>query len=378
MTSYFYLILFIDFVLALAVGAAIVKLLLVVSYKNRIFDIPDERKVHKIPVPRLGGMSFMPTLMIVTAFSIGFLYRLGIMSAPDPDATMIIRLTFMLGSAMLLYVLGILDDLSDLSYKMKFLVQFLASSILVSSGIWLNSFYGLFGIERIPFYIGMPFTVLLFMFITNAINMIDGIDGLASGIAMITLGILAFIFIRERRFIYSTVSVTMLGAVLAFWLFNVFGSSKKKTKLYMGDTGSLTLGLIICFLIVSICSFGGRNGMITNGKYIIIIFSSLLIPLMDVIRLFVTRIINHKSPFEADDNHIHHLLMRCGLTMRQTLVVILGMDFSIVVLNALMTRLFISNLTLCINLLFVVDIVIYLIILLAISRNVKLDSVPKS
>ena len=376
--AYFYLILAVDFLLALGVGAAIVKLLLVVAYKNRLFDIPDERKVHKIPVPRLGGMSFMPTLMIVIAFSIGFLYRLGIMEAPNPDAAMIIRLAYMLGSAMLLYVLGILDDLSDLNYKMKFLVQFLASSLLVSSGLWLNNFYGLFGIERIPFYIGMPFTVLLFMFITNAINMIDGIDGLASGLAMITLGILSFIYIRERRFIYSTVSITMLGTVLAFWLYNMLGSPQKKSKLYMGDTGSLTLGLIICFLIVSLCSFRGHNGFITNGKYIIIVFSSLLIPLLDVIRLFATRLIKHKSPFEADDNHIHHRLMRCGLSARQTLFVILAMDVAIVLLNVLMTRLFKSNLILCTNIIFVVDIVIYLIIQLAIARKVKMDHVQKS
>lgn len=376
--AYFYLILAVDFLLAVGVGAAIVKLLLIVSYKNRLFDIPDERKVHKIPVPRLGGMSFMPTLMIVIAFSIGFLYRLGIMETPAPDAVMIIRLAYMLGSAMLLYVLGILDDLSDLNYKMKFLVQFLASSLLVSSGLWLSNFYGLFGVERIPFYIGMPFTVLLFMFITNAINMIDGIDGLASGLAMITLGILSFIYIRERRFIYSTVSVTMLGTVLAFWLYNMFGTPQKKSKLYMGDTGSLTLGLIICFLIVSLSSFRGYNGFITNGKYIIIVFSSLLIPLLDVIRLFITRIVKHKSPFEADDNHIHHRLMRCGLTARQTLVVILAMDLAIVLVNVALTRLFKYNLILCINSIFVVDIIIYLLIQLAIARKVKLDYVPKS
>ncbi len=376
--SSFYIILTVDFILATVVGASIVKMLLVVSYKNKLFDIPDERKVHKIPVPRLGGMSFVPTLMIVIAFSMGFVYRLGIMDAPTPDGTLIIRLAFMLGSAMLLYVIGILDDLADLDYKVKFLVQFLASSILVSSGLWLNSFYGLFGIGRIPFYIGMPFTVLLFMFITNAINMIDGIDGLASGLVMITLAILAFIYIRERRFIYSTVSVTMLGAVLAFWLYNMFGTAQKKNKLYMGDTGSLTLGLILCFLIVSLCYFSGRNGMITSAKYFTIVFSSLVIPMLDVIRLFITRLAHHKSPFIADDNHIHHRLMRCGLTARQTLWTILTMDVAIIAVTVIMTRLFVANQVLCVNMIFGFDILIYVLIQLVISRHMKLDYVPKS
>ncbi len=374
----FYIILAAELILAVIVGSFIIRMLLQVAYKNKLFDMPDERKVHKIPVPRLGGMSFMPTLMIVIAFSVGIIYRLKIMSTPSMDNVLLIRIAYMLGSAMLLYVLGILDDLSDLNYKTKFLVQFLASSLLVSSGLWLNTFYGLFGIGRIPFYIGMPFTVLLFIFITNAINLIDGIDGLASGLSMITLAVLSFIFIRERRFIYSTVSITMFGAVLAFWLFNMFGKPEKRTKLYMGDTGSLTLGLILCFLIVSLCSFCGKNGEITNGKYFGIVMSSLMLPMLDVIRLFITRMANHKNPFVADENHIHHRLMRCGLSARQTLFVLLALDVVVIAINAALTRLFKTDLAMCINVLFAVDIVIYLIVQLAIARKVKLDYVPKS
>ncbi|MBR3075283.1 MAG: undecaprenyl/decaprenyl-phosphate alpha-N-acetylglucosaminyl 1-phosphate transferase, partial [Bacteroidales bacterium] len=169
-----YLIIAIDFILAAVVGASIIRMILNVSYKNQLFDMPDARKVHKTPVPRLGGMSFMPVLMIVIAFSVGVVYRTKMMNAPEPDGVLIIRLSFMLGSAMLLYVVGLLDDLTGMGYKVKFLVQFLASALLVSSGLWLNSFFGLFGIERIPFYIGMPFTVFLLVLIINAINLIDG------------------------------------------------------------------------------------------------------------------------------------------------------------------------------------------------------------
>ena len=149
----FYSIIAIDFILSLIVGALMIRMILYVSYKGRLFDIPDGRKVHKIPVPRLAGVSFMPTLMIVIAFSFGIVYRSHLMSAPEPDGVLLIRLSFMLGSAMLLYVVGILDDLTDLNYKIKFGVQFVASALLVSSGLWLNNFYGLFGIWRIPFYI---------------------------------------------------------------------------------------------------------------------------------------------------------------------------------------------------------------------------------
>ena len=367
----FFIILIVDFLLAVAVGAAIVKMLLTVAYKNRLFDIPNQRRVHTVPVPRLGGMSFMPTLMIVIAFSLGFIYRTGIMKTPAPDGILIIRLSYMLGSAMLLYVVGLLDDLTDLNYKVKFVVQFLASALLVSSGIWLNNFYGLFGINDIPFYIGMPFTIILFILITNAINMIDGIDGLASGVSMITLAVLGAIFIREKRFIYSTVALTLLGAILAFWLFNMFGTPKRKTKLYMGDTGALTIGLVLCFLIVSLCSFTGINGISTNGKYLTIVFSSLLVPILEVPRLMVTRILTHKNPFEADSNHIHHRLMRCGLSARQTLFLIIGLDVAVILLTAAMTRIF------NINIIFIIDVAIYVLLQLIIARKVKMDSVPK-
>lgn len=367
----FYMVIAIDFIVAFIVGTALLRMLLFVSYKNQLFDMPGDRKVHTHPVPRLGGMSFMPTLMLVVALSMGILYRAKLMPAPDPDNIVLVRLSFMLGSAMLLYVVGILDDISTLNYRIKLLVQFIAASLMVSSGLWINSFYGLFGIERIPFFIGMPFTVLLMVLITNAINMIDGIDGLASGITIITLGLLTFIYLRERRFIFSTVSATMLGTLIAFWLHNMFGSQDKHTKLYMGDTGALTLGLILCFLIVSLCHFSGRHGLLTNGKYFAILLSSLFIPMLEVPRLFVTRILRGKSPFEADANHIHHRLIRCGLSPRQALWIILALDAAIVLLTTVMTRFF------SITLIFLMDTAFYVIIQLAITKKVRMDTLPK-
>ena len=219
-----YLILATDFIMAMLIAAGLIKMLLYVSYKNRIFDLPDaSRRVHTVPVPRLGGMSFMPTLLVVIAFTVGFLYRFNVLASPIQDNVLLIRVAYMLGSGLMLYVLGIVDDLTDLGYKVKFLVQFAAAALLVSGGLWINNLYGLFGVWRIPFYVGMPLTVLIMVLITNAINLIDGIDGLASGLSIITLGVLSVIFVYERKFVYSMTSLTMLGAVASFWLFNVFG-----------------------------------------------------------------------------------------------------------------------------------------------------------
>ena len=361
-----YLILAADFFAAMALGAVMIRMLLHVSYKNRIFDLPDAtRRVHTIPVPRLGGMSFLPTLLIVLTFTVGSLYRFGVLSSPIQDNVLLIRVAYMLGSGLILYALGIVDDLADLDYKVKFIVQFAASALLVSGGLWLNNMYGILGIWRIPFYIGMPLTILIMVFITNAINMIDGIDGLASGLSIVTLGVLSVIYVFERRFVYSMTSLTMLGAVISFWLFNVFGTAEKKTKLYMGDTGSMTLGLVLCFLIVSLCSFTSYYSITRNCKYYILVFSSLLIPMFDVIRLFFTRLIAHKSPFKADLNHIHHRLMQCGLSVKQTRWAIIGADVVLVLLNAFLCRL------VDVNILLVVDILIYTVAQIIIGRKMK-------
>ena len=361
-----YLILSADFILAMIIGTILIKLLLFVAYKNRIFDLPDaSRRVHTIPVPRLGGVSFLPTLLIVIAFTVGFLYRWKILTSPMQDNVLLIRVAYMLGSGLLLYILGIVDDLADLNYKVKFLIQIAASAILVSGGLWLNNLYGLFGIWRIPFYVGMPLTLFLMVLITNSINMIDGIDGLASGLSIITLGVLSVIFIYERRFIFAMTSLIMLGTVAAFWLFNVFGSAEKKSKLYMGDTGAMTLGLVLCFLLVSLCSFKGHNGYTRNCKYFIIVFSSLMIPVLEVVRLFFTRIIQHKSPFKADLNHIHHRLMRCGLSARQTLWWILIADVVLILANAGL------SIILNVNIILVLDILIYTVAQILIGRKMK-------
>lgn len=361
-----YLILTVDFIMAMIIGAALIKMLLYVSYKNRIFDLPDaSRRVHTIPVPRLGGVSFLPTLLIVFAFTVGFLYRMKFMTTPLQDNVLLIRVAYMLGSGLLLYVLGIVDDLADLNYKVKFLIQIAASALLVSGGLWINNLYGLFGVWRIPFYVGMPLTLFLMVLITNSINMIDGIDGLASGLSIITLGVLSVIFVYERRFIFAMTALTMLGVVAAFWLFNVFGSAEKKTKLYMGDTGALTIGLVLCFLIVSLCSFKGHNGDTRNCKYYIIVFSSLMIPVLEVARLFFTRLHQHRSPFKADLNHIHHRLMRCGLTVRQTRWAILLADIVLILLNAGL------SIILNVNIILVLDIAIYTVAQILIGRRMK-------
>jgi UDP-N-acetylmuramyl pentapeptide phosphotransferase/UDP-N-acetylglucosamine-1-phosphate transferase len=269
------------------------------------------------------------------------------------DNLLYVRTAYMLGSAMLLYIVGVADDLSGIGYKTKFLFQFLAAIVMVFSGLWIKNLYGLFGVYEVPDFIGIPLTVLLLMLVMNALNFIDGIDGLAAGITLISLACFSAIFIFERRFVYAMVTVVTMGVVLAFWLFNVFGKPEKETKIYMGDTGSLTLGLILSFLLLNLSTFIGHNGPTRNCKYFIVAFTSLMIPMLDVVRLVIYRIKQHRSPFLPDMNHVHHKLLQLGFNARQALLILLGADVVLILLNAFF------SMYVNVNILFAADILIY-------------------
>ena len=360
--------LMLDGVFSFLVGGAIVLLLLRVTYKNRIFDMPDERKIHDLPIPRLGGMSFLPTLLLVGVVTIGALYQQNLVGSNFLESKQFTQMAYMLGGAMVVYFVGIADDLSDVGFKIKFAAQFIAASIMAASGLWMRDLFGLYFVHQFHPAVGIPFSILLMMYITNSINMIDGIDGLASGLSMIALGCLAFIFMHEHRFLYSMVSISTLGAVAAFWCFNVFGTREKKRKLFMGDTGSLTLGVILSYLIICLSFLRPANGPTRNCKYLIVVFSSLMLPMLDVLRLIVYRLKHHKNPFKADMNHIHHKFLQLGFTQRQALFILLGIDVALIALNALL------SMVLEVNVLFVLDVLIYYVIIKVLTvKIIKLE-----
>ena len=360
-----FFILISDFLLSLFLGAVIVRLVAQIAYQRNIFDIPDERKIHQVPVPRLGGVSFLPTMVIIIAFCIATLYRYNLVRHQFTENVVFVRLLYMTGSAMILYLIGLADDLIGVGYKTKFLFQFFAAAVIVSSGIWINNLYGLFGIHEIRPWIGIPLSLLAIMFVSNAINLIDGIDGLASGIVIISLTCLSIIFVYERQFSLAMTSLSALGAVLAFWFFNVFGSTEKKTKIYMGDTGSLTLGLILCFLILNLGTFEGHNGLTRNCKYFIIALSSLMIPLLDVVRLIIFRLKHHRNPFQADMNHVHHKLIQLGASPHQALMILLSADVILILANAYL------SMYVNVNILLVADVVVYYLVLLILTNSIE-------
>lgn len=324
-----------SFLIALLLGIVMIPNILLVSYRKRLFDLPDPRKVHTCPVPRLGGISFLPAIVITFALIMGFRILHGIPVENLPLSRTLYEFLFYIVGAMLLYLTGVQDDLIGVGYRRKFLIQILAALLLVSCGDWIRSLGGLFGIYDLPAWLGIPLTVFLVVYITNAINLIDGIDGLASGLCCISLAMLAYMHIYVGQYVYAFLALATLGILIPFWCYNVFGNAQKGHKLFMGDTGSLTLGYILSFLVIHL-SFVHFDEVEHTNPSLAIALSTLIVPLFDVVRVVLHRVRNGKSPFLPDKNHFHHKLLRTGMRVRWVMVTILVISLFFIGLTLLL------------------------------------------
>ena len=327
------LFLLFGFLFAVSLGMVIIPRILVISHKKRLYDVPDARKVHTMPVPRLGGLSFFPVILMSMFLVIGFRLYFWDMDTSSLSFNMLYEYLFLFVGMTLLYLVGVCDDLVGVGYRYKFAVQIAAALLLVLSGNWFDSLGGLFGIYSVPAWIGMPFTVFIVVYITNAINLIDGIDGLASGLCCIALSVLSVIFFLRGQYVYALLAICTLGILMPFWCYNVFGNADRGHKLFMGDAGSLTLGYVISFLIIHMSVTNEVSPTLSN-PYMVIAFSTVLVPLLDVIRVVLHRLREHKNPFLPDKNHFHHKLLRTGMRVRMVMVTILGIAVSFIGLNA--------------------------------------------
>ena len=210
-------------VIAIGLSAFLIPKILVIAFRKRLFDIPDSRKDHVGAIPRLGGISFYPIIFfcfaLCEAIVITFLARnAGIMA----DPSLFIQILLLFCGLILLYLIGITDDLIGVRYRKKFLVQFLVASFFPLGGLYINDLYGLFGIEAITPWIGIPLTLLFVVFITNAINLIDGIDGLASGLCMVAFLTLGGFFFANQIWVLALLAFITVGVLIPFFYYNVF------------------------------------------------------------------------------------------------------------------------------------------------------------
>ncbi|MBR5686625.1 MAG: undecaprenyl/decaprenyl-phosphate alpha-N-acetylglucosaminyl 1-phosphate transferase [Prevotella sp.] len=340
------------FLLSAACGFVSIPLILDFCKRKRLYDIPNERKVHANAIPRLGGICFMPSMLLAFIGSVFFLdYQAGLNKL---DISLWTIMFFI--SLMLIYVTGIIDDIIGLKAQTKFIVQVVAACFLPLSNLYINNFYGFLGIHEIPYWLGFPLTVFIIVFIDNAINLIDGIDGLAGGLSLLALGGFLYCFSMEGLWAYSILIAGLMGVLGAFLYFNIWGKPDRNTKLFMGDSGSLTLGFILGFLFVKF-AMDNPNVMPYRTDSLMLSLTLLTIPMFDVVRVTFVRLIQHKPLFSADKNHIHHRLMKAGLNQHQTLITILLFALAYTVINLFLYEIVGMLLTWII----LIDIVIYVL-----------------
>lgn len=315
---------FIPFVLSVVITLFVMPRLMLISREKGLFDIPDIRKIHEIPVPRLGGITFFPVALVSTFVTIiiGLKFLLeshGVFILPDGIYMQF--LLFVLGQ-IILYFVGVMDDLVGVRYQSKFIAEIMAASLLPAGGLWINNLHGILGIYELEPYVGIPLTIFIVIYVINAINLIDGIDGLASGLCIMAFATLGGCAVAARQNFIVVLTFAMIGVLLAFWYVNVFGKAEKGHKIFMGDTGAITLGYFLSFVGIHLSDIPDSEN-IPEGM-ILICFSTLIIPLFDILRVMVIRLKNHCNPFLPDQNHIHHLLMRTGLDAHNVLGILMA------------------------------------------------------
>lgn len=273
-------------------------------------DLGSFRKHHDHGIPRLGGVAIFVSFTI-TSLLFGFADR----SLP---------INYLLTACIILFAMGMKDDLTGVNSITKFAMQFVVAAILVGLGdIRLTSMYGIFGIYELPYFISLVLSTLIIMLIVNAFNLIDGIDGLASATGIIANATFAGLFIYMKHYELAAVALAMVGATIGFLRYNL-----SPAKIFMGDTGSLLIGLISAVMALKFIELN----KFTSGKLPEIYtapalaFAILIGPIFDTLRVFVLRIAKGDSPFKADRNHMHHRILTLGFSHIQTTIILSSLN----------------------------------------------------
>jgi UDP-GlcNAc:undecaprenyl-phosphate GlcNAc-1-phosphate transferase len=296
--QYIYLL---SFIIALAASLMFTPWMKHLAFKLGAVDAPNQRKVHTKMMPRLGGLA------IFMAFIASFLVALPLADGYKPQ----IVAGILLGGAIVTLV-GALDDRFGLSPKMKLLGQLLAAGVVVLFGVRVDFITIPFGDGTQIGWIGIPLTILWIVGVTNAINLIDGLDGLAAGVSAIATGTIFILAIMMGNITVALVSIILLGSILGFLVFNFHPA-----KIFMGDSGALFLG----FILASLSVLGFKQATIISFLVPLFILG---VPLSDTFFAIVRRMHNRMPISVADKNHLHHCLLMLGLSHRNAVLVIYG------------------------------------------------------
>ncbi len=291
------------------------KVLKIAIMKNLV-DNPDARKLQRNPVPVMGGI----------AVFFGILIGLCTSQTIFENANV-----FMLVSAMMIMLYtGTIDDIIDLTPTIRFVIEILIVLwLIVINESSINSFWGLWGVGVIPDWVAWPLTVFAAVGIINAVNLIDGVNGLSSGFCFMASTLFAIMFYYSGNTVMCTLAVSASGAIVPFFLHNVFG---KSTKMFIGDGGTLVIGTMMSMFVISILGENSLSAQYALKGMGLIPFTLaiLAVPIFDTLRVMSTRMLHGSSPFHPDKTHLHHMFIDLGFSHVGTTVSILSLNFLIV------------------------------------------------
>lgn len=275
------------------------------ALRFNLTDKPGARKLHHIPVPLTGGIGIVLNLLLCSLINTTIFLAFQ-------------QLVAILTASLFLFIIGVMDDKSDLRASHKLMLQLAVAMALSASGIRLYSFYGLFGVYELAVPLQYLISVLLITGVINAFNLMDGVDGLAGGIALIGLALMSVFSVLTRNFHLAVFYAAAAAAVVGFLRFNLHNN-----KVFMGDAGSLFLGtLIVGSALYLLKQSGSGSGL--QSTFLSIFAGFFAIPVLDSLRVYLGRLKKGNSPFRADKSHLHHLFLIMGLSHKKISLIICG------------------------------------------------------
>jgi len=295
--------------------------ILYVSHDKQLMAEPEHRSSHRKATPTLGGVAIYLSLMLVMTFIGAFL-----------DTKIIL---LVMGAVTILFFFGLKDDLANISVSTKVLGQLAAIGLLVFfADIRITSFSGIFGIYELAYLPSVLLTGFVFILLINAFNLIDGIDGLAGGVALSGSFVLGIFSYLENQLSLAIIAAALFGTIIAFLRFNF----SVERKLFMGDTGSLVIGYVMAFLTISFINYEqSAANMLYYSSAPIISFALMFYPIADTTRVFFVRVFKYKrNPFTADRNHIHHHYTNLGYSHKRSSFYIVLINLTVIGISILL------------------------------------------
>ena len=303
------------FTALLLVGWIHPRLVKIALLKN-IVDNPDARKLQRTPVPVLGGV----------AVFFGVVIAIGCMSSVVDCSGLPVVIMAMMA---MLYT-GTMDDILSLSPGLRFVIEIVVVLLLIFvGGYCIDDFHGLWNIGRFSYWCAVPLTVVAAVGIINAINLVDGVNGLSSGYCIMACLIFGTLFFLAGEAPMTILAAVSVGALIPFFLHNVFG---KTSKMFIGDGGTLVMGVVMSVFVIAILQNGSRVAAYVNPNVGLVPFTLavLSVPVFDTLRVMSTRILKGTSPFRPDKTHLHHMFIDLGCSHVATTLAILGVNMFVV------------------------------------------------